>query len=205
MAHRSGEPDPLPLAVREVHDNLLPSLHRLLTKSLGRELDVAIVETRWTTFGLYLQSLGPSFWSYRFRVEGHEGWANLALTAPLCAALVNPDGGGEEAALFESPPCNESIGSIPGPDGALWVEYATVIARFVKALAPQIEKAWETVLEMSMRDINLQTEPSSVQLNRPTDPAIHVEIAVESEGSEGLTLNLCYLHSLLGPSLPEPE
>lgn len=204
---RSTEQESVLQAVRKLHNGLLPALHTLFAEALGREVEVVIVEARQIAFGLYVQSLGPSFWSYRFHVRHHEGWANLAFSLPLCAAIVNPDAGGEEVRLasLESPPPNETIGEIPGRIGELWVEYATVIANLVKALAPEIEKAWETVFEMDMMDINLQTEPRSVQLNRATDPAIHIMFGVESEGYEDLTLSICYLLSTLEPVLPDLE
>ena len=113
---------------------------------------------------------------------------------------MNPDGRGEEAALFQAPPHNESIGAIPGPEGEMWVEYASVIARLVKTLVPVIETAWEPVRELQVMDVNLQTGPMSVSLNGPADPAIQVVFGLACQGQGDLALSLCYPLSVAEPS-----
>ena len=189
-------------AVRQVHNGLLPALHTLFAEALGQEAEVVIVEARQVTFVHFVQSLGSPFWSYRFHInhhEGWEGWANLAFSLPLCAALLKLDAGSEELRLWEEAIPGIPMGETVGHE--MWGEYPGVIARFVIALAPEIEKAWETVFEMGMGDINLQTVPSSLDTGRPTDPAIRIEFEINSKGYEELTLSFCYLLSSLEPVL----
>lgn len=183
--------------VRNVHGRLLPALHTLFAEALGREVQVEIVEARHVTSSVYVESLGPSCWNYRFHINHEEGWAHLAFSLPLCGALLKPEGFEEGLQRVEA---------IVGTQIDETDEYNDdfhVIARFVIALAPEIEKAWQTVFQMGMGDFNLQTAPSSLQSHRPTDPAIHIKFEVKSEGCENQTLSLCYPLSTLEPVLSD--
>jgi len=59
--------------IRQAHEGMVPPLERLLTDALGREVEVTATEACRTTFGAYVESLGPSFWSYRFHVQPCDG------------------------------------------------------------------------------------------------------------------------------------
>ena len=160
-------------------------------------MEVEIVQADQVTLDLYVRSLGASCWNYRFQTgENMEGWAHLAFSLPLCGALLKPEGGEEGLRQVEA------IVATPILETDAYHDDFTVMAKFVKALAPEIEKAWASVFEMCMTDINLHTAPSSIDTGKPTDPAIHIKIEVKSKQSEDHTLGLCYLLSTLEPVLP---
>lgn len=207
-APRSKDQDLVLQAVQTLHTGLVPALQRLFTKSLGREVEVVMLETSERMVGLYVQSLGKCCWNYCFQMDHRssleqpeqrlEGWAHLALSLPLCSALLNPAADGDEVR-------QRVEAMLATPIGERWASDSdySVIAKFVKALAPEVEETWGTVSEMSMVDITLQTVPSFIYIDKPTDPAIHIKFEVRSEGYEDLTLSLCYLLSMLEPVLPD--
>ena len=191
-------------AVQKVHNSLLPALQGLFAKSLGREVEVVIAEAHQRMFGLFVHSLGKFCWNYCFEMAAHlegcanQGCANVAFSLPLCAALLNPDSDGDEVR-------QRTEAMLATPIGERWQTDSdyVVIAKLVVALAPEIEEAWGTVWEMSMVDIILQTVPSFIYIDKPTDPAFHIKFEVRSEGYEDLTLSLCYLLSSLKPVLSD--
>lgn len=185
-------------AVQKLHTNgLLPALNRLFTQSLGREVEVVIIEAHQRMFGLYIQSLGETCWNYCFKMDHLKGWAHLAFSLPLCAALLTPDADGEEVRKRV-----ESIQTTPiGESWASDSDYG-VIAKIIKVIAENMEEAWDIMREIEIHDIHLQIVPSFIYMDKPTDPAFHIKIEVRSEGYEDLTLDLCYLLSTLEPILP---
>ena len=185
-------------AVQKLHKGLLPALQKLFAKSLGREVEVVIIEAHQRMFGLYIQSLGKFCANYCFKMDPLEGWINLDFSMPLCAALLNPEADGDEVR-------QQVEANLATPIGESWLSRREmgVIAELVKVIVWDIEKAWETVRAMNIHDIELETVPSFIYMDKPTDPAIHIEIEVKSEGYEDLKLSLCYLLSTLEPALPD--
>ena len=98
-----------------------------------------------------------------------------------------------------------SSAALATPIGELWLTDGEmgVIAELVKVIVEDIEKTWEAVRTMNIHDIELETVKSFIYMDKPTDPVIHIEIEVESEGYQNLTLSLCYLLSTLEPALPD--
>jgi flagellar motor switch protein FliM len=185
-------------AVQKLHNSLLPPLRKLFAKSLGREVEVEIVEAHQRMFGHYIQSLGTLCCNYCFKMDPLEGWINLDFSIPLCAALLKPEADGDEVR-------RQVAASLATPIGEKWMSDSDmgVIAELVKVIVEDIEKAWQRVRAMSIHDIELELVPSFIYMDRPTDPVIHIEIEVRSEGYEDLTLSLCYLLSTLEPALPD--
>ena len=71
-----------------------------------------------------------------------------------------------------------------------------VLAQPVKALAEDIENAWQIAPEKGLHDIIMETDPSLIT-GEGTDPVVNVEFELQSEGCVDLTLRLCYQLSLV--------
>ena len=93
------------------------------------------------------------------------------------------------------------------PIGEEWVfpDDIGVFNKHLKSIIPMLEKAWAPVRAMNIHDIEVEPVPSFIVKNEPTDPVIHIEIEVKSEGYDNLTMSLCYPLSKLEPTLADLE
>jgi hypothetical protein len=169
-----------------------------LTDSLERDVDVVVTEVRQQMVGLYVHSLGRLCWNYCFQIAELEGWAHLAFSLPLCAALAQPEASPQEVRQLAE-------AKLASPIGKSWAtedEYE-VTAQLVKIIVAELEKAWEPVSTVSVGCIHLQTVPAFIYVDRATDPALRVRFEVRSGKYEDLSLHLCYLASTIEPALPD--
>jgi RNA polymerase sigma factor (sigma-70 family) len=185
-------------AIQKLHNGLLPPLQKLFSKALGREVEVEIREAHQRMFGHYIQSLGKYCCNYCFKMEPLEGWVFLDLSMPLCAAILQPDADGETIK-------RQVEANLATPIGVGWMTQSDIDAlnSNAKPIIEALEEAWRPVKEMNITDIQIETVPSFIYMDKPTDSTIHIEMEVKSAGCEDLTLSLCYLRSTLEPALPD--
>ena len=184
----SDDQEPTLQTVRRVHDRLVPSLQRLFAKSLKRNVDVSVVDASPVQLGQYVQSLGACCCNYHFTInQRKEG--NLAFSLPLCAALLDPEKDGKEVQRW--------VDEIPAPPLKLRESDFGILAQPVKVVAEKVEKAWEIRPELGLENIENETDPSLIDMEDPTDPAVHVKFELGSKGYEDLTMSLCYSNSLI--------
>ena len=184
-------------AVQKLHNNLLSPLEKLFTRSLGREVEVEIVEAHQRAFGYYTQSLGKFCCNYCFDMEPLQGRVYLDLSLPLCASVLQPDA--DPDAIRQQ--VEEKLST---PIGEAWVtpdEIQTLNSN-AKHIIEALEEAWKPVREMQITNIELETVPSFIP-GEPAAPAIDIVMKVKTEGCRDLTLSLCYYLSTLEPTLPD--
>jgi flagellar motor switch protein FliM len=185
-------------AVQKLHRGLMPALETLLTKVLGREVEVEIHEAHQRMFGYYIQSLGKLCCDYCFTMEPLEGRVFLDLSLPLCVAVLQPDADdGDIARAVES--------RLATPIGESWVtpDEIDTLNSSAKGIIEALEEAWKPVRDMNSIDIELETVPSFIGQIDAGAPAIHLVMKVESEGRQDLEMYLCYPLSTLDPALPD--
>jgi len=191
-------------AVQKLHTHLLPSLQKLFCEALGRDVEVVITEAHQRMFGHYIQSLGKYCANYCYQMDPLKGFIYLDFSIPLCTALLQPEADGKTVQQQAEAKLATPIG-----ESKDWMSHDEIreINRHVKVVLEDLEKTWAPVRTVVIHDIELETVPSFIYGNpdtpKPTDPTIHIEIEVKSEGYKDLTMSLCYLLSTLEPTLPD--
>lgn len=201
----AGSADPFSAAVRRVHRDLTAGVRRIYAVALQRQIEVSL-QMQETTIADYVASFGPTCWSYRFQFGRRPG-AHLAFSLPLCAAILEPQADPEEiqqkvAAILAHP---------VDPD---WAENEScwasdnefrVLAQSVKAMAWEIESAWDVPPENQITDIVLETVPALVAHDTDATPALRATYSIEAGELEGLVLDVCYSRSTIEPAVARLE
>ena len=185
-------------AMQKLHEGLLPSLQTLFSRALGREVEVEIDEAHQRMFGYYIQSLGKFCCNYCFDMEPLQGRVFLDLSLPLCVAVLQPETDAEAIEV-------QVAARLATPLEEPWVTPSDieVLNSNAKYVIEALEEAWRPVQEMHITNVELETVPSFIEMDKATDPAIHLVLKVKSAGCEELTLSLCYLLSSLESVLPD--
>ncbi len=199
-------------AAEKLHKGLLPGLQVLFSKALGRDAEVEICEAHEWMFGYYVQSLGKFCCDYCFTMKPMEGRVCLDLSLPLCAALLKPDADDEAintlAQAWLATPLGESWieSTVFGPaEDRVTQEERQTFTNMAKEMISALEAAWRPVREMTVVDIELETEPCFIEPHSGGTPVIHLVMKVSCDGRQDLEIYLCYPVSLLEDALAETK
>jgi flagellar motor switch protein FliM len=171
-------------ALDEVFDKFTTSLHKSLSSSLQRRIEVELVSMEMVRYREILKAFSNPTSFHIFNMEPLIGSALLAIEPTLAFSLIDCMFGGNGKPLDQ-------------------VREFTLIEqrmmrKFCIEVLENLEKAWEFVLSLSLVLKKAETNPEFLHLFAPNDLLIVVMFSISGEEFSG-NIHLCISYLMLEP------
>ena len=156
-------------ALETLHDGLSSRLQIVLSETMERTVDVAIKSVEQKSFAEFIGLLSAPSCAYKFNMKPLQGAVILDLDMSLACALIDHVSGME--------------GSDQGGLRALALAEYWLLNPTVGRMLKDLESAWEGVLPIKIRDIEVETDPGPLldQADDAEQTVIHVDLEVRIE------------------------
>jgi flagellar motor switch protein FliM len=157
-----------------------------LSSMLRKVTSVSAVSTNMVKFGEFLKSIPVPTSMHLFKLEPLRGSALIIVESKIIFMLVDIIFGGSGRNAFK----------IEGREFTA-IE-SSIIKKVILSALGDIEKAWQSMIELKISYQRSEINPQFVQLVPPTDVVVVSTFEIEVEYSSG-TISLCIPYSTLEP------
>lgn len=171
-----------------LHDTYARSAGSSLSAYLRSLVDLQLSSVEQVTYGEFMGSVGSPSVLGIFEMTPLKGGAIVDLNPSLVFPMIDRILGG------------------PGRGGIQLRELTEIeralVERLFRKLLADLQQAWTQVARLTVRLLNMETNPQFVQLTSPNDIAILVTFDVRMGESEGV-MSFCFPFAMLEPLLPK--
>lgn len=157
-----------------------------LSSTLRKVVNVTAISTDMVKFGEFFKTLPLPTSLHLFKMEPLRGGAIIVLESKIIFTLVEIMFGGVGKSLFK----------IEGREFTA-IEN-NLIKRLVVSALSDLEKAWKTLIDLTITYQRSEINPQFMQIVSPTDVVIVVNFQIEMEYTSGI-MSLCIPYASLEP------
>ena len=171
----------------EMTNEKFARMFRTTLSSLLRKVSsVSVVSTDMVKFGEFLKSIPVPTSMHLFRLDPLRGSALITVESKIIFMLVDIIFGGSGKNTYKI------------EDREFTAIENNIIKKVVLIALRDIERAWQSLVELKITYQRSEINPQFIQLVPPTDVVIVSTFEIEVEHSSG-TISLCIPYSTLGP------
>jgi flagellar motor switch protein FliM len=171
-------------ALEEVYDKFAVLLNLSLSSLLQRSIEIEFVSTEMVKYQEFISAFSNPTSLNIFTLEPLIGPALLAIEPGLVFSLIDCMFGGQ--------------GKPPGRVREFTLIESRMIARLVREILAQLEKAWQIVQPVTIAVKRTETKPDYVHLVSPNDMMVVVIFSVKGKEFSG-SLHFCLSYLTLEP------
>ena len=174
--------------LENLHDNFARLLSSTLSSQLQMVVDADTAYVDQTTYREFIDSLSNPSCSYQFSLGPTGGSAIIDITLPVVFGYIDRKLGGKGSSQGVAP-------------RQLSQTEMSEIAQFVKVMVQDLEATWEPISRVEISQIELETNPSFMQIVPPGEIVILLAFEINAAHLSGL-ISLCYPFLTLQSLLP---
>ena len=174
--------------LENLHDNFARLLRSTLSGAMRSVVEVDTAYVDQTTYAEFINSLSNPACSYQFTFGPANSQAIMDVATPLVFGFVDRVLGGKGS--------SQGVG-----ERQMTAIEIGITAQIVRRMISDLEATWEPILDVDLREVELETNPEFMQITAPSEIVILLAFEVNSTNASGL-VSVCYPFFTLEPILP---